>query len=603
MIRDEYLKYKIMLSEKQKEQLNKVPVKKLLEYIDKGVAVYPDDFGYVDEEKKNQVERELSTRPDPREVLEWKSIESLLPGNSEALRIKLKAYISNWGSKRPSGNHVDEAKHKISEIDAFRAGEKVRKEQEEWDNVDLFDKSLLMAYLRKYPDTVHMAEIDDAVWSLALSSISKIRDINEYLSHFPNGRHVSDARRALNEYAAWNEVKTSKSLSRVFDYINDNEDSPFINDAKILLTELKEQEMSEMKAKGSKYPPEPLLSFLDKGVFSREELIANEVLTNETLDILIHLGEIVAGLPDIDDAIARCTRECAEDCTDVFLFGIPATGKSCILMGLIGCPDIDIDSVSAGGPYAQAMQEYLDAGFCIGQTPADFVATLRASIPNGKQTHYVNLVEMAGEDFAFKLAQNPDSTKISFADMGAGVPELLRNNNRKAFFLIVDPTTRVVTFKRQIKYIDAEGVERTSTTMSNVNQLNTLKRMVDLFRKEENADIMKKVDSIHVIVTKADTCGNDLERDDKAYALITQNYQKIILPLVEVCDKYGINVATDGFPKMYTFSLGEFCVGGIYQYDPTDAVKLVDVIRRNVYGEKKPSFLDKVRAIVNKPII
>ena len=127
--------------------------------------------------------------------------------------------------------------------------------------------------------------------------------------------------------------------------------------------------------------------------------------------------------------------------------------------------------------------------------------------------------------------------------------------------------------------------------------------MVDLFAAPENAQIMRNVDSIHIIVTKADTLGDETTRDEKAYELFMGRYSSIIRPLQNLCDKYGINIATNGFPKLYTFSLGQFYVGGVYQYDETDANKLINVIKGNVWGEKKPSFLDKVRAIVNNPII
>ena len=502
----------------------------------------------------------------------------------------------------PAKNHVAEAKNKISEIEAFRRAEAEERERKEWDSLDQFDISSLMSYLNKYPNTIHRSEIDNAVWGLVSTSPSPAKSINDYLAYFPTGNHSNEARIALQEYASWQTIKSNKDLMEVYDYIQDHGDSPFIGEANILLLELKEKEIAEMKRMASNYPADTLLQYLRDGIFSENELINKGVVTTDSLEILSNLDSVRDGLPNIVDEIQNCRRECAAGRTDVFLFGIPSTGKSCILMGLIGSSDIDVSYVKAGGPYAAALQQYLDAGFTIGQTPADFVATLEAEIPNGNQTHFVNLVEMAGEDFAFKLAQNPDG-QISFKDMGAGAPELLSNNNRKAFFLIVDPTARVVTFNRIISSIDAEGNEQKRMIRSNVNQRITLKRMVDLFAQPENASIMEKVDSIHIIVTKADMCGNDVERDEKAFELFMTQYQSIIRPLVNICEKYGINVATNGFPKLYTFSLGNFYVGGIYQYDETDANKLVNVIKGNVWGERKPSFLDKVRAIVNNPII
>lgn len=591
-----------MLTEAQKRQLNKMPVVKLLDYIDKGNVAFPEDFEFVDEVKIQQIKEEIAKRPNQQEVKDWEALVPELDSNSDSLKLKLEQYISRWETTMPAQNHVAEARNKISAIEAQRIAEASLREQNEWDSLDQFDISSLMSYLNKYPNTVHRSEIDDAVWSLVSTSPSPAKSINDYLAYFPTGNHSTEARRALQEYASWQTIKSNKDLMAVHDYIQDHGDSPFLGEANILLLELKEKEIAEMKRMASNYPADTLLQYLRDGIFSENELINKGVVTTDSLEILSNLDSVRDGLPNIVDEIQNCRRECAEGRTDVFLFGIPSTGKSCILMGLIGSSAIDVSYVKAGGPYAAALQQYLDAGFTIGQTPADFVATLEAEIPNGNQTHFVNLVEMAGEDFAFKLAQNPDG-QISFKDMGAGAPELLSNNNRKAFFLIVDPTARVVTFNRIVSSIDAEGNEQKRMIRSNVNQRITLKRMVDLFAQPENASIMEKVDSIHIIVTKADMCGNDVERDEKAFELFMTQYQSIIRPLANICEKYGINVATNGFPKLYTFSLGNFYVGGIYQYDETDANKLVKVIKGNVWGEKKPSFLDKVRAIVNNPII
>lgn len=591
-----------MLTEAQKRNLNRMPVVKLLDYIEKGTITFPEDFEFVDEVKKQQIKTEIAKRPNQQEVQDWETLVPELDSNTDSLKLKLMQYISRWETTMPAQNHIAEARNKISEIEAQRIAEGSQREQNEWESLDLFNISSLIYYLDKYPNTNHRSEIDDAVWGLVSTSPSPSRSINDYLSYFPTGNHSTEAKKALQEYESWQTIKSNRDLMEVYDYTQSHGDSPFLREAKTLLFELKEIEIAKMKHLASNYPADTLLQYLSVGVFSDRELINNGVVTKVSLEILNNLDSVRNGLPNIVDEIQDCRRECAEGRTDVFLFGIPSTGKSCILMGLIGSSAIDVSYVKAGGPYAAALQQYLDAGFTIGQTPADFVATLEAEIPNGNQTHFVNLVEMAGEDFAFKLAHNPDG-QISFKDMGAGAPELLSNNNRKAFFLIVDPTARVVTFNRMISNTDDEGNEHKSLIRSNVNQQITLKRMVDLFALPENASIMEKVDSIHIIVTKADMCGNESERDDKAFGLFMNQYRSIIRPLANICEKYGINVATNGFPKLYTFSLGKFYVGGIYQYDETDANKLVNVIKGNVWGEKKPSIFDKVRAIVNNPII
>ena len=590
-----------MLTETQRKQLNKLSVPKLIEYIDNGTVSFPEDFEYVSEEKKQQVEQKIAERPNPQEIRDWNAIDTLSTTDAE-LKQKLQTYIQKWSRSNPPQNHIAEAESIIREIDNRLRDQEHEKERADWDNLDLFDSEAIIRYFDKYPNTAHKDEIDDALWSLTSSNAKPINAIRDYLKHFPNGRHSYEARKALEDYTLWQEIKSRRKLIEVNEFIKENADSPFNTEARILLSELKDEEILAMKANPA-YPAETVLAYLDQyGIFTDNELISEGIATKRSLEILRDYGTVRFSLPDIGVECDRCQKSCDSGRTDVYLFGVPATGKSCILMGLIGSSMADVNLVKSGGPYAAALKQYLDAGCTIPQTPANFIATLEYDIPNNDKNHYVNLVEMAGEEFVNKLADNPDST-ISFADMGDGAPQLLNNGNRKSFFLIVDPTSHTAISNRTIQREDAEGNIYHDIITRRINQQITLKKMVDLFAAPENAQIMRNVDSIHIIVTKADTLGDETTRDEKAYELFMGRYSSIIRPLQNLCDKYGINIATNGFPKLYTFSLGQFYVGGVYQYDETDANKLINVIKGNVWGEKKPSFLDKVRAIVNNPII
>ena len=60
-----------MLTEAQKRQLNKMPVVKLLDYIDKGNVAFPEDFEFVDEVKTQQIKEEIAKRPNQHEVKDW----------------------------------------------------------------------------------------------------------------------------------------------------------------------------------------------------------------------------------------------------------------------------------------------------------------------------------------------------------------------------------------------------------------------------------------------------------------------------------------------------------------------------------------------------
>ena len=89
----------------------------------------------------------------------------------------------------------------------------------------------------------------------------------------------------------------------------------------------------------------------------------------------------------------------------------------------------------------------------------------------------------------------------------------------------------------------------------------------------------------------------DTEREDEAYQRFMDQHQNIIRPLIDLCQANGINRDTNGQPMLYTFSLGRFYVGGVYQYDPTDANKLVEVLRKCTTSSRKGMFGSGFKAI------
>lgn len=609
------------LTTEQLNQLNlrcpRMPIRQLLQYIDTYANVSLDNLTELPDERRSELKELLKDRPNQQEQQEWNLILPQMARMDDSFKLMLESYVNNWEFSQPKDNHVAEAQTKIQEIINYQRIIAAEREEADWNHIwevnDAGSTRLLLEHLRKYPSTTHLDEIDEGVWNNVLLSTNKIKSAQEYEDKFPKGLHIDEVSKLKSEYLKWTEIKNT-NLYAVKEYISENPHSAYLLEAKILLADLKNKEIEKMREQGSTYSIDELFTLLEKGIFTEAELCDENVITVDALQILADLTTVKDNLPDINTEIAKCQNVCAPNRTDVFLFGIPSTGKSCILMGLIGSSAIDISYVRAGGPYAAGLQQYLDAGFTIGQTPVDFVATLEASISDVGSTHYINLVEMAGEDFAFKIADNEDG-KVSFEDMGAGATQLLCNNNRKVFFLIVDPTASVVAFNHLVPRKDTEGnyIINENGNVSyekrrfNVNQRITMKKMVDLLSLPENSSILKKVDSIHVIVTKADVFGQGIDREDKAYERFMNRHKNIIEPLTKLCRENGINATnnpkTNGVPRLYTFSLGNFYVGGIYQYDSTDADKLIEVMKGNTEIIKDRTFLGKLRDFFTKPII
>lgn len=587
------------------EGINSISINSIIKYIQIG-DITLDDVPHISAERKQYIIDQLNSMPNPVEQQEWQAIEMMLIQPSTELVQKLSSYIARWDAGRPAGNHVELAKQKLPEIESQIKLEAERAEQAEWDAVDPFSTTDLWGYLSKYPNTIHKSEIDDSLWGLV--NQESVQDIQNYITMLPQGIHVREAQLILNAIVEWNNVKLTNDIFCVNDYIRNNPNTPFKNQAQVQLMGLKQQEIGMMHTNPNSYEVNRLLRLINDGIFSDHELINAKVMTETVLETLRN-HDINADLPDIRQAIENSRAECKDGYTDVFFFGVPSTGKTCVLMGMSRSNSLHINLASGGGDYAAALQQYTDVGVTVPRTPGTFVTTLEATISSvsdqGGAVHKINLVEMSGEEFAFDIANNPDRI-FTFEQMGSGATQLLKNDNRKVFFLIIDPTANVVRINREIVVQDGfdedtgEPITHTDLQYCVVNQRTLIQKMVDLFTDPGNAEIMKKVDSIHIIMTKSDTLGNPVEREEKALNIFQQKFSGDILkPLIDLCEEYNINSRTNFHPNLYTFSLGTFYVGGLYEYEQTDSDRLVVAIKNSTQSVKKKSWWDRLKETVN----
>lgn len=582
---------------------NKVKIDTLMTYIHSGditLAELPN----LSPERRQEIEKRLNEMPNSIEQKEWADIHTQLERQeySQSLLDMLSNYIRRWERTRPTGNHVDEALQCVFLVERKLQETIASIEMADWNAVDAFSKASLLGHLAKYPNTSHLDDIDETVWGL--TNKDQVADIQEYLNYFPNGKFATEAQSMLNGIVDWENVKNTGDIFMINDYINQNPESPFLQQARIELMKQKQGEIAMMRDEPNKYEVTRLVELINKEIINKDELIRAGVMTENVWDTLM-TTDITYDLPDINDAIESSRPECKEGFTDVYFFGIPSTGKTCVLMGLSRSGSLNINLASGGGDYAAALQQYTDVGITVPRTPGSFVTTLEATISSRTTQgakHNVNLVEMSGEEFAYGIANNPEKI-YTFEDMGTGATALLNNENRKVFFLIIDPTANKVRGTREfvMGYDEETGKPICELRRFVVDQRILLQKMVNLLQNPGNAEIMKKVDSIHIIVTKADTLGDStVEREDKALKIFRQNYEADILqPLIDLCEEYNINVGQHYHPNLYTFSLGQFYVGGLYEYDNTDSDKLVRAIRNSTQVLKKKTFWSKVKDAVN----
>lgn len=566
-----------------------------------------EDFrGYVSDVLLEQLKE---AGRDPKEVQLWNQIMSAPRETPEDIQ-NVQRLVVTYINQYPKGPKLAEANDRLRSLqtEMAEAAERQRRkadeerEQRDWEALERGNYSALANYKNRYPNSVHMDELDDLMWTNTRNVMNQ-HSLNRYLNDWPLGRHAEEATRALNSFAEWDDVKRSGDLFLVDDYRDNHPDSPFITEVNSTYYKLRDDKLAEMKKNPSEFSKDDVERLIAADIFTQWQLIDEGLVTDESWETLQLDRDLFPNIQDYQREDPNI--QAPADCTDIYLFGTPGTGKTCLLMGLTGAngQGYTLNMRVQGGPYASALQQYVNAGITPGRTFGRFVTTINGQVNETTRrgnivSHRINLVEMSGEEFALRIAGNQD---VAFTNMGVGATNLLANANRKVFFIIVDSTKDMVKVEYVEEVKDAEGnVIDERIRKKYISQLDILNKFVSLFELPENQDIMKRVDAIHFVVTKADMLGDRTVRLDRARELLKTKYAGPVEQLKNYCRQTKrINYSTGYKPQVFTFSLGQFFLGDVFKFDTSETIKIVDTIRTVTGGVREKSFWDRVKDALN----
>lgn len=539
----------------------------------------------------------------------WIEINNLPTDTTENIQNALNR-ISQFKGEYPSQKDkaqdlTDTLLNKLNQLEAERkrseSEEKAQREQSEWANVNTNDNSSLRRYLSKYPDSVHKDEIDDYMWNnvqLACTPFS----FQSYITDNPHGKYVNEARTSLAFFDEWDKICKEDDIFQVNYYRTTlGKTSPFYAKVNDKYNVLRNEELKKMRQNPSEYDKDTVDRLISAGIFTENELIYENLMSAKPpVD-----RELLPNLMGLQGE--NCLPPASPDCTDIYLFGTPSTGKTCLLMGLVASngQGYNLNFAVGAGDYAGALQQYVEAGVVPGRTNNQWVAAISGQsvedVGHQMIAHNFNLIEMSGEQFAFRMVKGKT---VNFEDMGLGATQILKNDNRKCFLIIVDCSNDSITYKWQEEY-EVDGQKMTRPRKERINQNTILTKFVGMFTLPSNQSIMDKVDSIHFVVTKADLLGETPEEQlQNARNLLLKKYIGPINQLKTYCKHTGrINVATNFCPHVFTFSLGRFFLGDVYEYNNYDTLQIMDTLKYITCGVKEPNVLDKIKAVLNKPII
>ena len=587
------------------------------------------------------------------------------PNLEESSRQRIDQKLENFRQKEESEKLRKEAEKKREEEEKARKAreeedaEWARKKEEANNRYDEIyadpelkgDKNVVLEFLEKYPESEHFDDLEKQAFEIVSGikpgkcgqehrSLSEfIADLEDFFSRMENIEKKGKAVRFKDKVLALkkkaedikavrdklfyyddyfgvlddnpeHEAKNSETKATFFAKVanyNTNNDADLQGCLRKYIVEtfedLKEKERKLMLLDPSQYPLDDFKKLLAYKIFTKNEVCCLGVITPKILRELEH----PTPLPHIDQKESEENLQCLTTPrhTDVYLFGIPSTGKTCVLTGLLGAKGVIVQNQLAGGDYGDALKKYRKAGVALDRTTGVTVINAEIYREDEKNSHRVNFIEMPGEEFAVDIAQHPDASPI-LDHMGNGAAKLLGNDNDKIFFLVIDPTAQTVEIERQRK--DTDGTIITDSEGKaiydeyNIDQETSLDRIINLFKLPENRKVLNRVKAIHFIVTKADmlTEENSFQDLEHTYAKVKDNLEKMIENFKSESSYHReINYLDNGKVNYYLFSLGKFYVGKRYEYDQKYADDLIDVIIENSASAKKRTFFNKIQDILN----
>ena len=383
-----------------------------------------------------------------------------------------------------------------------------------------------------------------------------------------------DAKMVIDDFPEWERVMRSKDLFEVADFRSTHLGLPLVD---ALYYKLRDAELKKMKETPPyMYSLGDIEKLINIGVFTRRQLEDEGLVTEDSWK---KMNYDLTLLPNICDLMLENPNvQSAQNSTDVFFFGMPgAGGKTCLLMSLAGNNGKGylMKTTDNAGKYAAGLSQYYKEGQLPGRTFGKYWAAIETVIQAENSNHKVNFVEMSGEAF-FCISEDPE---VSFDKIDISVCKLLRNDNRKIFFLHFDPTLEKIKLDAIEPIYDSNGElidERVKIRY--VYGETVLSMFLSKLLAPENAQIMRHVDAIHILVPKADLLGERPQREERAKMIVEQRYQSLREGIRHCCKRYEIR----NEPEIIPFSIGTFYIGRVFEPDPTDTLSLIDVIKDDI---------------------
>ena len=487
-----------------------------------------------------------------------------------------------------------------------------------------------------------IANSEDNDWARAKGS-NQIALLEEYLHLYPEGAHREEARQlieqikantqSLNIESEWNNVD-KQSKDELLLFANHYPTHPHAIEAKKLIAKLKNKAIQQKKGMrgvrksidevwNNKEILSPhdaiadiIASAIDNQTISRKQLVDaiekdHNFINSYCLRSLIGRGEKYLTMDDIYRLdIDERFKEFFEDNnpmpqmsfphaplnniskrgTEVYFWGIPASGKSCALGALLSVANngevaysMSRDNNCQGYRYMTLLASLFRNGGHVSTFPpsTSIFDTFEMAFDledNERKVHPLIFVDMAGEllKCMYKKDADMDLTNNDKEMLGMLTNVLIdkRTNNRKIHFFVIE-------YEEDNKMHD--GFSQADWLAGAVKYI----QRTEIFNKDTNA--------IYILITKADKAlGKDANLGTTLRNFVQNSYRGFYNGLKSIAEKYEIN---DGKIKIFPFTMGNVCFQDYCLFNQATAETIIKELIYYTPGQKKNKFTKAINIL------
>lgn len=508
----------------------------LAQQIEDNVITYEDLIKEAGDELSLERRKELSQLLENRDDEAWESTQE--EGTIEAFQ----RYLDDF----PSGAYRDEARTlKYALVEEEEEKRRTEELERLWEDVDKRSKESIEAFIRSYPNSEYVPDARKIINDLVLNTIQDI-GIAGLLDE------IRDTQLSVN-ISRDNKVEIIADTIKDYTYKSAENRVAFLNAFSSNLNLIDSRMVKRL---------------LDDDILSAQDLL--DIGVRPEYIRLVGIGENLQSF-----SANRAIDAISKKCTEVYIWGIPSSGKSTALSAILSIANngrvartLSPDPACQGYDYMMRLMNVFrenEVSSLLASTAVDDFYEMGFDLTDQKGwVHPITLIDMAGE---LMLCMHKKITGDSLTEGETKTLETLhrvlvdqRSANRKMHIFVIE--------------YGAERVKHYGLSQETYLQsANAYIRQTGVFKND--------TDSVFVMITKADKAKEKTREHFEDY--LSKYYLGFINGLDDLCKTNSIG---GGRAERIAFSLGEVCFQNFCRFNSQASENIVRILLERTPGIK-----------------